>query len=103
MSLIPFDDLLSKRFDNREFLLEYLRECYLDDRAYPGVFESGVKRVFRHAGKEFVSLALAMPYLRSLGFDPDNIASLSLKPTRTRKRLAPAIRARKSVARATSH
>ena len=103
MSLIPFDDLLSKRLDNREFLLEYLRECYLDDRAYPGVFESGVKRVFCHAGREFVSLALAMPFLRSLGFDPDNIAPRSLKSTRPRKRLAPAIRASKPATRVASH
>lgn len=97
MSLIPLDDLLSKHLDDPVFVVGYLDECYRDAALYPGVFLSAVERVYRHAEKAFVDVASAMPYLRSLGFEPKNVARPAQKPAQLHTKRLPAPRAKTSV------
>ena len=94
MSLIPFDDLLSKRLDNREFVLGYLEGCYRDDPSCPGVFLSAVERIFRHDRKRFTNIESAMPYLHTLGFNPEPAVPSRPKVVRVRPLKSPTARMR---------
>ena len=96
MSLLLFDDLLEKHLDDPEFVVGYLDECYRDEASNPGVFRSAVERVFRHAGNAFVDVASAMPYLRSIGFEPKKTTRRPPKTLRTSVRRESAAPVKKS-------